>query len=157
MPTESWGSWCIMRLTDYPGAGPASECRAERLRAGDERLAAAAFNELEASLNLGEHRAGLEMIFPHIPPGFGCCYQIKRLFVRLAVVEAGLVHRGGNDQHVGRNRLRQDGRGKVFVDYGSRSAQIAFFVLHHRNAAATCRNDHVTVLDEMFDDLRFDN
>ena len=79
------------------------------------------------------------MAFGHIPPGLGGSHRVERPLVGLAEIEADLFDGSGDDQQIGRNRLRQHGRGEVFINHGSHPAQIALLVRHHRDAAAARR------------------
>ena len=145
---ESYGN--VLHL--HSGTGLAFDALGCLFKQRDERdTTGLGFGKRHGGLYLGQHGAGRELLLVDVPAGVGGGEIVKALLVGLAEVDGDLFDRGENDEHIGVEQLSELGGGKVLVDDGGGTIELA--VLADDGNAAADGDDDGAVVNERLDGI----
>ena len=130
-------------------ASPAVKSLYRLIKAGDYGYPAGlALYELNSSLYLGQHRAGGELAFGHVLPGFRYGKLIQILLVGFLVVDAYLFYSGKYNQSIGIQILRQLLACKILIYNGGCAFQLTLIVAYYRDTASAYGDDYEAVVNQ---------
>ena len=98
--------------------------------------------EPEDGLDLGEHAAGGELAAGGVLGQLGGAQLVQVALGRAAEVDGHVLDPGEDEQDLGAQVGREQGRGQVLVDHRLDPGQGAVGLADHRDAAATGRDHH---------------
>ena len=93
------------------------------------------------------------MAFLHVARHLRHVDGIQRLLVRLAEVNAHLLHTGGDNQHVGADLPCQQRGGEILIYYRVDAAVVALLRAHDGNSSTARADHHKTFLRQRLDGI----
>ena len=134
------------------------ERRRKNFRTGDQRFRAAFLNEPDTGLDFRQHRAGFEVALGKILFGFRKCHDDRAssgpALPKLRQTFSTAVEITSRSAAIS---FAEHGGREIFIDDSRGTMKIPLFILHYGNPAPARRDDDIACVNQVTDDVRFDD